>query len=76
MWQKIDSYLVIAEMNNGSIITDNPIEPNDQYEIKSLNDGYVKALHINGKNIFKIFPRMELLSGNWWVKNGNLKSDN
>ncbi len=65
MWKKIDSYLIVADISAGDIITNKPDDPVDQYEIKSLHAGYVRARHSNGKIALKIFPEKELMSGKW-----------
>jgi hypothetical protein len=68
MWTKIDSYTIIANIEEGDLITESPNDPKDIYEIKSLHMGFVKALHANGKTALKIFPDSELIKSNWWVK--------
>jgi hypothetical protein len=68
MWTKIDSYLIVADIEEGDHITQLPDDPQDVYEIKSLPMGFVKALHANGKTAMKIFPDSELIKGKWWVK--------
>jgi hypothetical protein len=68
MWKKIDTQAVKDRMTVGSVITDNADDPQDQYEIKSLHDGFVRAFHISGKVLLKIFPEEQLLNGTWWVK--------
>jgi hypothetical protein len=68
MWKKIDTQLVYSNMIENNVITDNPNDPKDQYEIKSIHNGYVMALHCNGQTAIKFFPRKDLLDGSWWVK--------
>ena len=66
MWTKIDSYSIVVTMDAGDIITTDPNDPKDQYEIESMNMGFIKALHSNGKTALKIFPESALIN-NWWV---------
>jgi hypothetical protein len=68
MWKKINSNLRYSGMIIGNMITDNPGDPSDSFVVRSIHDGYVKALHINGKSAIKFFPESELLNGKWWVK--------
>ena len=48
MWKKIDSLQVVIRIKPGDVITDNPGDSSDQYQIKKIGTGYVTALHING----------------------------
>jgi hypothetical protein len=68
MWKKIDTRLVVTRMIVGNVITDNPDNATDLYVVKSIRDGYVIALHEDGKSAVKFFPESELLNGKWWVK--------
>ncbi|HMH22809.1 MAG TPA: hypothetical protein VK563_13580 [Puia sp.] len=68
MWKKIDSSVLAEGLIIGSIITENPDDPKEQYAIRSIQDGFVRAVHANGKISLKGFPTNVLISGNWWVE--------
>jgi hypothetical protein len=68
MWKKIDNSAIAKDLVIGSFITENPDDPQDQYAIMSIQDGYVKAIHANGRVSLKGFPTKVLVSGNWWVE--------
>jgi hypothetical protein len=68
MWKKIDSDTVAEKLNIGSLISKDPDDPEERYMIKLISDGYVRAVHSNGKISLKGFPTKVLISGNWWVK--------
>jgi len=73
MWKKIDTNLVVSRMIVGNMITDNPDDPTDLFEVKTIREGYVIALHEDGKSEVKFFPESELLNGKWWVKDKKLE---
>jgi hypothetical protein len=68
MWTKIDKTSIFESVIKGDIITDNPDNPHNQYQIVTKVYGFVKALHANGKTAIRIFPEEELMNGKWWVK--------
>jgi len=52
----------------GQFIANAIDSPEDIYEVKSIADGYVTAIHSNGKTEIKFFPEENLINGKWWVK--------
>ncbi len=68
MWKLIDDSSILDKITVGQIITNNPDNPIDQYEVKTIDGGYIKATHCNGKTAIKVFPEEELIMGKWWVK--------
>jgi hypothetical protein len=63
-WERIE----IMPVKPGGHIAKHPDKPEDIYEVKSIQDGYVTALHANGKVELKVFPEEELISDKWWLK--------
>jgi hypothetical protein len=59
---------VFSEKIVDNIITEDPSDRKEQYQINSVHDGYVKAQHANGRFAIKFFPEEKLLAGKWWVK--------
>jgi hypothetical protein len=74
MWKKIVSSAVAEGLIIGSIITENPDDPKEQYKIVSIQEGFVKAVHANGKISLKGFPTNVLISGNWWMEDKVLRA--
>jgi len=66
MWTKFNPEL-IKQVNRGSIITEDP-DLDNFFEVENIDNGIVKAVHANGKNILKIFNENELITGNWFIK--------
>lgn len=67
MWRIIDSG-IIDRLQPGDIIATNPNDGNSQYEIKTISDGLIRAVHYNGILGFKVMPKQGIVSGNWWIK--------
>jgi hypothetical protein len=63
-WKRID----VISIAIGSQIANHPNDPEDIYKVQSINDGYVNAIHSNGKVELKIFPEEDLINGKWWMK--------
>jgi hypothetical protein len=70
MWRKIDCDTIAEKLNIGHVISNDPDNPEERYTIKLIRDGYVRAVHSNGKISLKGFPTKVLISDNWWVKEG------
>ncbi len=68
MWELVNNSSILDGISIGQIITTTPDDPVDQYEVKMIGAGYVKAVHCNGRAKIKIFPEEELILGKWWVK--------
>jgi hypothetical protein len=68
MWKKIDCDAIAEKLDIGNIISADPEDPQERYMIKLISDGYVRAVHTDGKISLKGFPTKVLISGNWWVK--------
>ena len=67
MWKKIENQQMIVDLAIGKFLTNNP-PAGKQYQIKSIGDGLIKAVHSDGVISLKIFTEKDLLSGNWYVK--------
>jgi hypothetical protein len=74
MWKKIDNSAIAKDLVIGSIITENPDDPQERYAIKSIQDGFVKAIHANGKVSLKGLPTKVLVGGTWWVEESQRKT--
>jgi hypothetical protein len=48
VWKLIESFSRIAQMSVGDIITNDSNNAEEIYEIKSIQEGYVKAMHAEG----------------------------
>jgi hypothetical protein len=73
MWKLIDKSSVIDGISTGQIIAPSPSEE-DRYEVKSIHlNGYITALHSNGKTEIKFFPEKDLIDGKWWIKDESAK---
>lgn len=68
MWKKIDSPAVAKELKIDNIISEKPDDPQERYAIKSIQDGFVRAIHANGRISLKGLPVDALISRNWWVE--------
>ena len=63
-WEKIE----MMPIKIGMHIARHPNGPEDIYEVKSIQDGYVTAFHANGKVELKVFPEEDLIIEKWWLK--------
>ena len=68
MWQKIIESATQVNQITGKIITEFPENPDDQYEILSVQNDTVIAYHCNGKNVLVAFGYRDLFSDKWWMK--------
>jgi hypothetical protein len=68
MWKKIDSSDVAEGLKIDNIISEKPGDPQERYAIKMIQDGFVRAVHANGRISLKGLPVKALISGNWWVE--------
>ncbi|HXB46030.1 MAG TPA: hypothetical protein VNV85_18320 [Puia sp.] len=67
MWNLIEESSMIDNIFIGKLIAQSP-QGEDRYVVKSIQfDGYVLAIHSNGKKEIKFFPVKELIEGKWWV---------
>jgi hypothetical protein len=67
MWKKIGKSSTTESVRKGSIITTEPNNDRVRYEIQSIQNNYIRAIHADGK-ICKGFPAEKLISDNWWIQ--------
>ena len=68
MWQNIKSSGISGETLSGKIITEYPKNPDDQFEILSIENNTVIAFHANGRNVLLAIGYEDLFSEKWWMK--------
>jgi hypothetical protein len=67
MWQHIDKSNTPAERSS-NVITEFPENPEDQFEILSIENDTVIAYHCNGRNVLLAFGNEDLKTDKWWMK--------
>jgi len=68
MWKKIESTDILTAIHPGDTITQNPDDPSFEFQIQTLEHGYVSAIDTNRKEDMKFFPKNYLVYDKWWVK--------
>jgi hypothetical protein len=68
MWKPIEDNALVEALAQGQVIAIKVDEKFEKYEVRSIqSNGYITALHVDGKIEIKIFPVEELLL-EWWIE--------
>jgi hypothetical protein len=66
MWNIIDTE-IIDNLQPSDIIATNPSDSETYYEIRTIKNGFIRAIHAEGIPRFKILPNSALIADKWWI---------